>query len=272
MKDLLMTFGCSFTYGEGLEFHCLMDNYPDSFSLYKNRTNYYHTHSIFSSLYELVEFRESNKYSSLLKNFISCTLMSKAENGGCNYRNIEMMELYIEYLNKEKKFTPKYCVFQLTNIIRDVIEFSGNHSLLCDDAERWLGKELKAELIQNVSTLNDPLRDKKLNFIISKIFSILIDRINKNFIILESMGCKCTVFNGVEDEYSHHLVSEILLQNKFYMPIIFNRSEYRSWDHMNKENFLTLKKNIDVNDDHPCLDSHKWLANTLYKKYLELTK
>ncbi len=272
MKDLLITFGCSFTYGEALEFHYLMDNYPESFSLYKNRTNYYQTFSIFSSLDELIKFRENNRYNGILKNFLGSSLMSKAENGGCNYRNIEMMELYIQYIAKEKKFNPKCCVFQLTNIIRDVIEFSANHSLMCDDAERWLGKELKKELIDNIGTLNDPLRDKKLNIIISKIFSIIVEKINENFLVLEKMGCKCILFNGVEDRYSHHLVYDVLKQSKFYMPIIFNMSEYRSWDNMNRENYLTLKENIGVNDEHPCLDSHKWLANTLYRKYLELSK
>jgi hypothetical protein len=41
---------------------------------------------------------------------------------------------------------------------------------------------------------------------------------------------------------------------------------------MNRKCGLPLRENIGVNDDHPCLESHNWLANQLYKKYLEISK
>jgi hypothetical protein len=60
--------------------------------------------------------------------------------------------------------------------------------------------------------------------------------------------------------------------DEYYLPTIYNDTPYESWDIMNRKCGLTLRENIGVNDDHPCLESHIWLANQLYKKYLEISK
>lgn len=273
MTNLLLTFGCSFTYGEGLEFHYWKDNYPDTFNLYKNKVTYFPSSLIMISLEELVEYREKNRWSGILKNFLGFKLMTKSENGGVNYRNIERLQVLTKYLSQEKKYVPKFCVFQFTNIIRDIIEFTnpnlrGNN----DDGIKWLGAEKKEKLIENINLLDDPLRRGTLNESLSEVFFIVLEKLMEQFKLLEGMGCKCLFFIGMEDVYSHHLIIDKLRENPYYLPLLFNRTEYTSWDNMNKDNFLTLRQNINVNDDHPCLDSHKWLANYLYKKYLEITK
>jgi len=269
MTNLLLTFGCSFTYGEGLEFHYWREHYPDTFNLYKNKVTYYPSSLIMISLDELVQYREKNRWSGILKNFLGFNLMTKAENGGINYRNIERLELLIKYLKEEKKYVPKYCVFQLTSIIRDVVEFTNQN---INDGLMWIGKEKRDELIKDIELLDDPMRRGNLNRTIADVFFIVVNRLVEQFNKLEKIGCKCLFFIGMEDIYSHPLIIDKLKENPYYFPIIFNRTEYSSWDKMNSDNYLTLRQNIDVNDDHPCLDSHKWLANTLYKKYLEMTR
>jgi len=274
MKDLLLNFGCSFTYGEGLEFHYWKDNYPKTFELYRNKVTYYPSSLIMISLEELISYREKNRYSGILKNFLNFNLLGKSENGGNNYRNIERLELLINYIKIETNYVPKYCVFQFTNIVRDILEFTHNpHGYNKeDDGVKWLGVDKKKEVVESLNLLDDPMRRTGINQTVADVFFVVFGRLVENFRVLESMGCKCVFFMGLEDFYSYHLVEETIKSNEFYMPIIFNGHEYRSWDAMNKDCYLTLKQNIGINDDHPCLDSHKWLANQLYKKYLQLTR
>lgn len=274
MTNLLLNFGCSFTYGEGLEFHYWKDNFPNTFDLYKNKVTYYPSSLIMISLEELVSYREKNRYSGILKNFLNLNLLGKSENGGNNYRNIERLELLINYLKIETNYAPKYCVFQFTNIIRDIMEFIHNpHGYNpMDDGVRWIGIDLKKKIVENIDIIDDPLRRTTLNQTIADIFFIVFGRLIEKFDELEQMGCKCVFFIGLDDFYSYHLIEDTIKTNKYYMPIIFNGHEYRSWDAMNKDCYLTLKQNIGVNDDHPCLDSHKWLANQLYKKYLQISR
>ena len=159
-------------------------------------------------------------------------------------------------------------------IIRDILEFTHNpHGYdIGDDGVKWLGAEKIKEVVESLNLLDDPMRRTSINQTVADVFFVVFGRLIENFRVLESMGCKCVFFMGLEDFYSYHLVESTIKTNEFYMPIIFNGHEYRSWDAMNKDCYLTLKQNIGVNDDHPCLDSHKWLANQLYKKYLQLTK
>lgn len=273
MRNLLLTFGCSFTYGEALEFHYWKDNFPSTFNLYKNKMTYFPSSFIMSSLDELVEFREKNRYSGILKNFLNFGLMTKSDNGGNNHRNIERMDTLIEYLKYEKDYQAKYCVFQFTNIVRDIIEFTQHDTdAPHDPGIVWLGKDGKESIKKNINLLNDPLRRGELNKNIADIFIMMFENLIKRFEILEEMGCKCVFFIGMEDFYSHHLIYDIIKESPYYLPMVFNGNEYRSWDSLNKDNYLTIRQNLGVFDDHPCLDSHKWLANTLYKKYLELLK
>lgn len=273
MTNLLLTFGCSFTYGEGLEFHYWKDNYPKTFELYKDKKTYFPSSLIMISLDELVEYREKYRWSGILKNFLNFNLMTKNENGGTNYRNVERLEILLNYIKIEKNYAPKYCVFQFTNIIRDIVEFTNNRSFdKKDEGVRWLGVDLKNKLIDGIDLLDDPLRRSSLNTTIAEVFFIIYNKLMEKFSELEELGCKCVFFLGLDDFYTHHLIYDKFKDSPHYLPIKFNENEYRSWDAMNKDCYLTLKKNIGVNDDHPCVDSHKWLANQLYKKYLELIK
>jgi len=271
MKNLLINFGCSFTYGEGLEFHFWQEKYPYLFDIYKNKLSYQPCNTVFTSFEDFILFREENRYNGILKKLLNFSLVGKSNNGGSNYQNIDTMEVIISTLETEKNLIPKYCVFQFTNIIRDVETFCReNNNMNSSDVENWLGKSLKKNLIENANLINNPLYRKNINGLIKEVFIIILDKLTEQFDKLEKMGCKCVFFMGLDDEYSHHLVEEKIKLNKYFLPIIFNGREYRSWDNMNRKCYLTLRHNIGVTDDHPCLDSHQWIANQLYKKYLEI--
>lgn len=272
MRNLLINFGCSFTYGEGLEYHLWQDFYPNIFSLYKNKTKYFPCNILNESVNEFIEYREKNRYNGILKESLDLSLVGRSKNGGANFNNLEDLEILIKHLNIEKNLVPKYCVFQITNWVRDFIEFCShpNDIGINDPGIRWIGLEKKKLLAEKVNFLDNLKKRDEVNELIVDVFFILLKKLIEKFEELEEMGCKCIFFIGLDDQYSYHLIEEHLKLNKYYLPIIFNKREYRSWDNMNRECYLTLNQNIGVRDDHPCLDSHRWLADYLHKKYYEL--
>lgn len=274
MRNLLINFGCSFSYGEGLEFHLWKDIFPSLYKTYKGKTNYFPCNIIAESIKDFSDFRENNRYNGILKNFLDLGLVGRFENGGCNYQNIEKLEILIKHFRIEKNLVPKYCVFQFTNVIRDIVAFCHNPFGLTnlDDGVKWVGEDKKKQLVDNLYLIDDSINRHKLNEIVSEVFIIIFNKLIECFDKLEEMDCKCVFFMGLEDKYSYELIEPTIKSSKYFVPIIFNGREYRSWDYMNRECYLTLRHNIDINDDHPCLDSHKWMANLLYKKYLQLQK
>ncbi len=267
MKNTLIAIGCSFTYGEGLEFHYWKDNYPSTYSRFFDKTSYEPCKFIMDSVESFMDYRQLNRYAGVLKRFLNFELIHHNENGGCNFKNIQKLDTIIQHLSIEKNLTPAYCVFQFTNIIRDVNEFMMQEY----DANNWLSKELYAELKENIIYM-DAQNKTKINNTIKKVFEVILSELLKRFKTLEKLGCKTVFFVGLDDKDTFKLIKPLLEESEYYLPIIFQNTEYRSWDHMNRENYLTLRQHLGANDDHPCLQSHHWMANQLYKKYLEITK
>lgn len=267
MKNSLIAVGCSFTYGEGLEFHYWKDNYPSTYSRFFDKTTYNPCKFITDSVESFIDYRRTNRWAGVLKRFLNFELIHHNENGGCNFKNIQKLDDIIEHLRLESNLVPSYCVFQFTNIIRDVNEFMMQEY----DANMWLTPELYSELKENIIYMDSNIKTK-LNNTIKKVYELIFNELLKRFAILEKMGCKCIFFVGLDDRDTHKLIKPLLEESPYYLPIIFQNTEYRSWDHMNRETYLTIRQHLGVNDDHPCLQSHHWMANELYKKYLEITK
>jgi hypothetical protein len=140
------------------------------------------------------------------------------------------------------------------------------------------GGELYEDIKYAIAKLNPTFIQTKrdielINPILLKVFNIMLLEVKKRFSILEEgYGCKCIFLLGPTEEYSRKLVYDLVKDDEYYLPTIYNDITYQDWDTMNKKCGLTLRENIGVNDDHPCLESHHWLANQLYKKYLEISK
>jgi hypothetical protein len=251
MEISLLTFGDSFTYGEGLQFHLWKERYKDTFELYKNKKQYFPCHTIVSSVKIFDEYRIKNNYSNVLNEKLNTSLISSSQNGGSNIRNLDLLNTLIEYLETEKNVVPKYCVFQFTDVSRDFFEIQNN-----DYYYKIFGKEF----VNNICSLNSNLGKTStdiLDNIVTKIIDVLILKFN----ILETKyNCKCLYFIGLnEGKWKNNNIN-----NSYYFPICYNDILYDSWNMLNKNNNWTLKQNIDVNDGHPCLESHNWLANELY--------
>jgi hypothetical protein len=274
MSDLLITIGDSFTYGEGLQFHLWKDKYSSTFDKFKGKTSYEPCQTVSETFSEFYEYRMANNYSGLLGKLMGVSRVSNFGNGGSNYGALETMDIWLDYLKFENEITPKLCVFQFTNIIRDI----GHTQSKYRNTGGVFGAELYEDIKYAVARLNPThIQTKsdieKMNPILVKIFNTMLLEVKKRFTILEEKyGCKCIFLLGSVEEYSRNLIYDMVKDDIHYLPTIYNDVPYESWDIMNRKCSLTLRENIGVNDDHPCLESHNWLANQLYKKYLEISK
>jgi hypothetical protein len=274
MSDLLITIGDSFTYGEGLQFHLWKNRYSNTFDMFKGKTSYEPCQTVSETFSEFYDFRTTNNYSGVLGKLLNIQKVSNFGNGGSNYGAIETLDIWLDYLKSEKAIQPKLFVFQFTNVIRDI----GHTQNKYRSTGGIFGTEFYEDIKYAIAKLNPVhIQTKedieKMNPILTKIFQIMLLEVKKRFSILEDKyGCKCIYLIGSVEEYSKHLVYEVVKDDLYNLPIIYNDIPYESWDIMNRKNKWTLRENIGVNDDHPCLDSHHWLANQLYKKYLEISK
>ena len=274
MSDLLITIGDSFTYGEGLQFHLWKDKYTNTFDKFKGKNSYEPCQTISETFQEFHQYRMDNNYSGILGKLMGVNKVSNFGNGGSNYGALETMDTWIDYLKLENGITPKLCIFQFTNIIRDI----GHAQNKYRSTGGLFGAELYEDIKYTIARLNPThIQTKgdieKMNPILVKIFNTMLLEVKKRFTILEEKyGCKCIFLLGSTEEHSRKLVYDIVKDDAYYLPTIYNDTPYESWDIMNRRCNLTLRENIGVNDDHPCLDSHHWLASQLYKKYLEISK
>jgi hypothetical protein len=274
MSDLLITIGDSFTYGEGLHFHLWKEKYSNSFDKFKGKTSYEPCQTVSETFSEFYEYRMNNCYSGVLGKLMGVNKVSNFGNGGSNYGALETMDVWLEYLNMETAIIPKLCVFQFTNVIRDIGHAQGKYR----NTGGVFGGEFYDDIKYVIARLNPTFIQtrseiEKMNPILLKVFSIILLEVKKRFTILEEKyGCKCIFLLGSTEEHSRKLVYDVVKDDEYYLPTIYNDTPYEDWDIMNRKCGITLRENIGVNDDHPCLDSHHWLANQLYKKYLEISK
>lgn len=97
--------------------------------------------------------------------------------------------------------------------------------------------------------------------------------VQKRFSILENeFGTKCIYFIGSAEQYSKKLYHSLIQSDIHYLPIVYKENLYTDWDTMNRQNGLTIRLSLGVNDDHPNLDSHQYITNLIYKKYLDISK
>lgn len=273
MGELLITIGDSFTYGEGLQFHLWKNKYSNSYSNFHQKLQYQPCQTISSTFNEFDMFRKTYNYTGVLSKFLGIEYVSNYGNGGSNYSSMETLDMWIDYIKMEKVLRPILCVFQFTNIIRDINHVYTNYKT----SGGIYGESFYEEIKFVIAKLNPMSSHSKediehMNPILAKCFRLILLEIKKRFSILEKLGCKCIYFVGTSEYNSSHLVTELIKDDVYNFPLIYSGVQYNSWDEMNRKNKWTLRENINVNDDHPCLDSHQWLGQNLYRKYLEISQ
>ena len=273
MSKVLFAVGDSFTFGEALQFHLWKQHYPTTFRRFKDKDRYDPCHSISEDFIEFDDFRRKNNYTGKLSSFLGITYAKNSGNGGNNIGNLELMDRWVDHVIFDKSIQPQLAIFQLTNIIRDVI-----HLKNMNDGNRGPYEHIfeKVKTILNlIDNINQPSSEQmeKMGDIFSDFFYTIVLEIKKRFSILENeFGTKCIFFIGSAEQYSKKQYHSLIQTDPNYLPIIYNNNLYSDWDTMNRENKLTLRQSIGVNDDHPNLESHDWMSQHLYKKYLEISQ
>jgi len=264
LKNVLITLGDSFTYGEGLDYFLMKDKYPESFKLIKENESYSFRHHISSSVVEFDEFRKENNYSNKLNNKLGTFLMTNSENGGCNSKRIYDLIQFVKLFEVDSSIIPKYCVFQLTHSIRDIDDI-----LLSRDENHLnlLGKEY-CDKIKGWSVGNDTFSNE-YNLFYPEIYLKTINLITNVFNELEKKySCKCVFFNGLGDVNLIKSFEDNLKSNPYYFELKKDDVVYMTLLDLSYKNNLTIRKVLGISDDHPSLELHDWLSEELCKKLI----
>jgi hypothetical protein len=266
MKELLITLGDSFTYGEGLEYYIWQEKYNNSYNVYKNRQdNNYPVKRIFQSTnQEFIDFRILNRYANLLNEKLGTQLIIQSNNGGSNVDRFKDLDVLIQLFKNEPNLIPKYCIFQFTHVCRDVPKI-----LDYKNKDSYILNLFGNEFCEKISNENFIIDDLKLNGVFNDVLKKEVELLKSKFEFLEkTYNCKCFYFFGLGDVNSINNNNELFKKDHQFIELNYNSQNYASWLELIEKNNLRLNDTIGVNDDHPNLESHNWLSEYLYHKII----
>jgi hypothetical protein len=261
MQDFLIILGDSFTYGEGLEYYLWKEKYSNSYDIYRpiEDNNFIIKRLFQSTNLELFNYRVSNRYSNLLNEKLGTELIIQTNNGGNNLMRLNDLDLLIELFKNEPNTNPKYCIFQFTHVCRDVEriltkEHLENHAL------NTFGEEFCKKIENEIDNFD---------YIFNEILIKEVEILKLKFEFLEkTYNCKCFYFFGLGDIKSINNNNELFKKDSYFIELNYNSQNYATWLELIEKNNLRLRDSIEVNDDHPNLESHKWLSEYLYHKII----
>lgn len=266
MKNLLITLGDSFTFGEGLEYYVWLKEYNTSYNIYKGiQDNNFPIKRLFQSTsQEFNKFRISNRYANLLNEKLGTQLLIQSNNGGSNMNRLNDLNILVELFKNEPNLIPQYCIFQFTHTCRDV-ESILNQTIL-DTTNSYncaldiFGNEFCKKIQNNF---------EDLDYIFNEILIKEIEVLKLKFEFLEkTYNCKCFYFFGLGDVNSINSNNELFKKDSHFIELNYNSQTYSTWLELIEKNNLRLRDSLRVNDDHPNLESHKWLSEYLYHKII----
>jgi hypothetical protein len=169
------------------------------------------------------------------------------------------LNTFIELFKNEPNLIPKYCIFQFTHVCRDVEQILakenlGNHAL------NTFGNEFCKKIENNF---------ENLDYIFNEILIKEIEILKLKFEFLEkTYNCKCFYFFGLGDVNSINNNNELFKKDHQFIELNYNSQNYATWLKLIEKNNLRLRDEIGVNDDHPNLESHRWMSEYLYHKII----
>ena len=267
MQNVLITLGDSFTYGEGLTYEYIKNNHPESFQeILKLPQNVLskNINLLTEMMKDLEKYRTENNYSYFLKEKLNIPLISNCENGGRNIERLMDLDFLIENSILMKIYTPKYVVFQLTHIGRDIQDML----LRNNRTEKYIVETFGIDFItkvENASVNGKTAWDLDLFF--DEAIEIFLNKLEHRFRQLEkNYGTKCVFFFGLGEVKSIKENYNYYSNNPYFMEISENGKTYNTWLEMNNVLKLNLRSKLGVSDDHPTSESHKLISDKLYQK------
>lgn len=263
MKDCLVTLGCSFTYGEGLMYEVLNTKYPETLlKIPKDiiRSKLYHLSSM---VQEFDEYRRTNNYSYFLNEKLKTDLITNGENGGRNVERLINLDQLIDYFEINNEIKPKYLIFQLTHIGRDIEDMLVENRFTREYIYKTYGNDFVYKVKQAAG--NDKVA-WDLDLLFGEAMEIFLDKLKLRFEILEkNYDTKCLFFFGLGSLQSIKENYNTYMSNPYFMELIHDDIIYYTWLDMDYKLNMNLNKQLGVNDDHPSSKSHKLIADKILK-------
>jgi hypothetical protein len=267
MKNALITLGDSFTYGEGIIFELIKNEYPETLQeIFNTPKNILGSkiHKLSEMIKDFDKYRIEHNYSFFLNEKLNTQLISISENGGRNIDRLMNLDFLIENIDSMKLYIPKYVVFQLTHIGRDIENILYKIDLTKDYHLKIFGKDF-IDKVENASVNGKTAWD--LDFLFSEAINFFLEKLELRFRILEKKyNTKCVFFFGLGDSNIIKKNYQYYSHSPYFMEILEDEKIYYTWLEMTQSLRLDLRSQIGVPDDHPTSKSHKLIADKLYQK------
>lgn len=275
---MLITFGDSYTWGQGLDSHLMKEMFPDwskklmetAHSGYQPNEYQLQKWKITNAISELNICRLESTYGYLLNQKLGTTHITNRKNGGTNIDRFTDLKFFNSLFDISTDTHLTHCVFQLTHPCGDI------KHILDDRDGSWKLDEVGMNIINTIFPIEYRNMITERNWSQKEIMGLfdtsmryVVNYISNEFKIMEEKwGTKCIFFmSHAEMEYTPSFW-EFLRSNPYFVPMIWNGVEYTTFLEMGRINDLTINKTTGIYDDHCDNSLHKWLAEYLYTKLI----
>jgi len=285
MKDNIIFAGCSFTWGQGLWSYMKSDAHVPSYEEW-----------IFED-FELppgsMEFKDKHRFANMVSDWLNKTPITKVENGGTDLESVNFINYLFDTNSIDNPVFPrgKYkfedvsdIVFQTTQIARSTFSFTHNNTEFrlrslpsrknFDEIERIhydSNNHMSITIEPNLRSLYEWMYDNdyEIEDVLSMMSTDITNKIENTLKYYESNGIKTHIFcwtNEYLPEFdSRPFLSERLVKldyrdRKFYC--LDELFEYNPELQMSNDSSVL---HYTGNDDHPSLECHGIIANSLLK-------
>lgn len=264
-KTNIFSVGCSFTWGESLQFFSNLDSVVWN----KKRIDFPLTEKTLDE--KQLNFIKENRWVSLLSKKLSVENITQAQNGGTNYESLLKAKFFYSIKNNREKY--KIFILQLTQFNRDP------YYIKTPDGDFMAIYNPNFPILSNgLESLNEVLTDLQIKKLSSNPNQIAFDSYIKfyddllKFVsLLENDGIKFYLIIMPQDSMdalkNHSL-------NKYLVSLEYENKYYSSIERlMHSNNQLSIdgffkKQDLNQGDWHMTIEGHRIVANALYKKII----
>lgn len=254
-ENNIFATGCSFTWGESLQFFSGLD----SVVWKKVRPSFPETEKTLDK--DQLEFIKNNRWVAQLSNRLGVNYITQARNGGSNFQSLLKAQYF--YRNEENLKTHKIFILQITEFSRDPIIFKlPNGELLpMNDAS-----------IVNVENDILNLENEKIIF---DSYDYFYNKLSDFIVELEKYDVKTFLISYPKDSIPPLLKCNL---GKYHIPLVYGLERYNSTDELSLHhpnlvisNYFA-PQNLNYGDNHLTLDGHKIISNSIYNRIIETIK
>lgn len=271
MREMLLTLGDSFTWGEGLDSHLIGEMFPDwsvklrEWTERDDKPNEIQKmkYKLTTSIPQLTYKRIESTYGYLLNDMLGTTLITNGVNGGSNIDRLVDLDFFISIFKIANDTKPTHCIFQLTHVCRDIQHifehrWSTELNLMVD--------EVFPQRYKDAVEGKDYWAWEKLGLFNTALRYIICAIVNRFKIMEELWGTKCLLFLGLGEKVIGPTMVEYLNRNPYYVPMIWEGKEYATFSEIGRLEGLQIRDTTGFHDGHCDNSLHIWLSEYLYSK------